>query len=80
LKLCAVDNCTSPIWDEGKCREHLLAEIKPKKKNARTCTFPGCENQHAARGYCTSHYGRWRKNGDVNIVRKKGRKKKEIVT
>jgi len=30
----------------------------------RTCTIDGCERIPRARGWCTRHYGRWRKYGD----------------
>lgn len=30
----------------------------------RTCSIPGCEKRHAARGWCPKHYKRWRITGD----------------
>ena len=30
----------------------------------RTCTIPGCDKMHRARGYCSPHYQRWFKYGD----------------
>ncbi len=30
----------------------------------RTCSVPSCGKPHLAKGYCTYHYGRWRRNGD----------------
>lgn len=29
-----------------------------------TCTVTGCDRKHVARGYCDTHYKRWRRNGD----------------
>lgn len=36
----------------------------------RTCSVDGCENPHIARGWCDTHYRRWRKHGDPLIVRR----------
>lgn len=30
----------------------------------RTCSLPGCEDPHEARGWCTKHYQRWKTHGD----------------
>ena len=32
--------------------------------NHRTCTIEGCSRKHSGRGWCTYHYGKWRKTGD----------------
>jgi len=33
-----------------------------------TCTFDGCGKDAVARGLCGTHYARWRKHGDPEIV------------
>ena len=30
----------------------------------RICSVEGCESKHDARGYCASHYNRWKRYGD----------------
>ncbi len=32
----------------------------------RLCTFPGCDREHVARGYCNAHYLRLRRCGEVS--------------
>lgn len=37
------------------------------------CTFPGCPKAAKARGWCSTHYARWRAHGDPAVVLPKGR-------
>ncbi len=30
----------------------------------RTCTVVGCSSPHIAKGYCQSHYAKWKRHGD----------------
>lgn len=30
----------------------------------KTCSIDGCDRPYDARGFCATHYGRWRHNGD----------------
>lgn len=41
----------------------------------RTCDVPGCDRPHRSKGFCASHYNRWRKTGDPGsaAVRQWGR-------
>lgn len=45
----------------------------PAHRKAWVCSVEGCGNPHSARGWCHTHYGRWRRHGDplaaVNPVR-----------
>ena len=34
----------------------------------RGCKVPGCERDHACKGYCNLHYLRWRKHGDPDFA------------
>jgi hypothetical protein len=34
-----------------------------------TCSIEGCENIAKSRGWCNTHYERWRRNGDVRATK-----------
>jgi len=38
------------------------------KKKGRLCNIPGCEQPHAARGWCDVHYKRWKAHGDPTAL------------
>src|SRR4051812_48445383 len=33
------------------------------------CTFPGCTKPYLARGYCNTHYLRWKTHGDPGVTK-----------
>ena len=37
---------------------------------ARICSIVGCSNPHDAKGFCRTHYRRWRRHGDPMITTK----------
>lgn len=37
-------------------------------KKRPLCSIIGCSASHLARGYCKTHYYRWRRRGDPNVV------------
>lgn len=38
----------------------------------RTCTVPECGKPHKAKGYCSQHYQRWSRHGDVDADNRSG--------
>lgn len=62
--------------DEANIRKIAAAlgiSIPPDVKfghQAKTCSFHGCKKPHAARGFCSTHWCRWRKHGDPSIVKR----------
>lgn len=38
------------------------------------CSVEGCEGKATRQGWCSKHYQRWRRHGDVSVVQKVGRK------
>ncbi|MCZ7568835.1 MAG: hypothetical protein M5U01_09640 [Ardenticatenaceae bacterium] len=36
----------------------------PSRQRHASCTVDGCDRPHKARGYCDTHYARWRTHGD----------------
>lgn len=41
-------------------------------KRDRKCSVPGCASRHSARGFCGTHYTRWKVYGDpLAVVRKR---------
>ena len=40
---------------------------------AKGCKHPGCEREHSCKGYCSIHYGRWRRGSNMDApVRRYG--------
>jgi len=39
----------------------------PRKISDRKCSHPGCERGHAAKGYCSLHYGRFKSGLDMDM-------------
>lgn len=46
----------------------------------RICEIEGCGQKHAAKGYCISHYNRWKTHGDPEVVKQaRGRDRRTIL-
>jgi hypothetical protein len=51
------------------CYARKLKTGSVEYKNVRgKCSYPGCDNQHQAKGYCWKHYKRVQRNGDAGII------------
>jgi hypothetical protein len=50
---------------------------KPSRKEVG-CKFDGCKNPHNAKGYCYTHYFRWKRHGDPSILVEKHRFKTQF--
>lgn len=37
------------------------------RKDPQPCAVPGCDDRSRARGWCWTHYGRWKAHGDPNV-------------
>lgn len=59
-------NPERPLTRLLDCTERGLA-MKATSDRA-TCSIDGCENPHLARGWCGTHYTRWRRTGDPGGV------------
>lgn len=45
----------------------------------KCCSIEGCDQPHDARGWCKTHYMRWRSNGDPLVVKRVHRHPTEAV-
>lgn len=42
----------------------------------KLCTVDRCSKKHASKGFCDTHYSRWRRNGDPTIYSRAERPRK----
>lgn len=65
---CSTPDCTEPVWNASKelCQKHYKALWKQNrnKNTYRQCSIEGCTELHSTKGYCQSHYDKWRLHGD----------------
>lgn len=52
-----------------------MADEWRTERPLRICAVEECEKEHFGRGYCRTHYSRFRVHGDPNIVSKGGKRK-----
>jgi hypothetical protein len=54
----------------GRCVQHRSGPnqsepmMEVRMADSRICSIPGCDKSAAARGWCKTHYYRWKRNGD----------------
>lgn len=46
----------------------------------KLCSIEECNKKHASKGYCWTHYGRWKRNGDPLIVVKEIKKRDPVCS
>lgn len=63
-KTCSIPECseTLPARNRtGMCKFH-------HQQNRPECSIEGCTNKRRGRGFCSTHWMRWRNHGDPNYV------------
>lgn len=77
---CAAAGCANKPIRQGRgfCHAHYLAGLEdgsiPRLKKSRfadrptECSVESCSKKSRTRGYCGTHYQRWRLHGDPNFV------------
>ena len=63
--------CEMAAFTQGLCQRHYQ---QSRRQAADECSVEGCERLVIARGWCSMHYWRWHKSGNVGEVepRRKG--------
>lgn len=56
---CAIEDCSRVNFAGGLCQWHYV-----RRDGAHTCTLNGCDKPLRARGWCLTHYMRWRRYGE----------------
>lgn len=56
------------LYDPHDILNHAGGQDRRSPRPERTCEMLGCVEPHMARGYCTTHYQRWRRHGDPEVV------------
>lgn len=56
--------CGKPVKSVGLCGYHYGKALRERESYTRTCSVEGCDRTYFSNGFCQSHYGRWRYNGD----------------
>lgn len=62
----------------GRRDVHAPGDLRYGKADPKPCAVEGCEKRAHARGWCTTHYERWKTGADVNApgdLRKRERRK-----
>jgi hypothetical protein len=61
-----MDDCPAVAVKIGLCNRHYQSQRlrRAPKGTDRRCTIDGCRRRHHARGWCSSHYQRWKAYGD----------------
>jgi hypothetical protein len=47
---------------------HYVQIVMSPKSETGLCSYSGCSQPYAARGYCDKHYQRWKKHGSPDVI------------
>lgn len=67
---CSNADCELPAISRGLCAEHYKKVLSSEKG---PCLIEGCEQSAWARGWCKLHYGRYKRNGDPLLLKRRAR-------
>lgn len=74
---CVVEGCDKGAASRhGHCAMHYARKLAygttgeppPRKKMDPICSVEGCGKETRSRGYCTTHWARWRKHGSTDLA------------
>lgn len=79
---CRIDDCGREVKANKMCGMHShrfyrtgnprgFKKGRPSKAEVG-CKYEGCKNPHNAKGYCLTHYFRWKNHGSPDIILEKG--------
>lgn len=60
---CELEDCGSPVKARQLCSRHYAEDLAARK--GRSCSVEGCPRAPGPRGFCWTHYYRWKKYGDA---------------
>lgn len=74
MKRCSIEGCEKPAEKHRRMCSMHRARVQRHgdatkarrwaKPESAICIMDGCDNPHMARGWCMTHYYRWRRHGD----------------
>ena len=75
MKVCSYDECGTRKYRDELCKSHWVRKEEgdihrpiQSRTIGRLCDLEGCLEKHRAKGYCTTHYNRFKSTGDPNKV------------
>jgi hypothetical protein len=88
MKICNVERCEKATHSYGYCYIHvyrfkkygdaLTLSYLPKGVCELKCVFDECNDKVIAKGLCSKHYQRWKKNGSMSVIKSKSMHESDI--
>src|SRR3990167_6681484 len=63
---CAVESCSRPCMARNMCAAHYQKE-RTSERPYKPCSIDGCKTTVRSKGWYSTHYWRWFRNGDPLI-------------